>query len=274
MESNRPTSPAQAYQEYYGPAIFEPLTDELLALSAVAPGDRVLDVACGTGIVTRRAASIAGDDGRVTGVDINPAMLEVARSIPAAEGTHIEWREGDGTALPLPDRSFDLVLCQQGLQFFPDRAAGLREMRRVLVEGGRLGLAVWQGLGRHPLFQALAEAEVPHLSAFGIPATVEEATAPFSLGDSEELRSLVTDAGFREIEVVERTIAARFPADQFVERMEYAYAAVVPQFAADPEAFAAYLRAIDADTKSLVERYRVEDRIVVPMHTHVLTART
>jgi ubiquinone/menaquinone biosynthesis C-methylase UbiE len=229
-------------------------------------------VACGTGIVTRRVAASAGPRGRAVGVDINPVMLEVARGIPASAGAEIEWLHGDGTALDLPDEAFDAVYCQQGLQFFPDRAAGARQMWRVLRRGGRAVIATWQGFDRHPLYAALADAEEPHLGALGVEISRQELEAPFSLG-SEELGRILSEAGFTDVRIVERSIEARFATpDRFVERMEFAYAAVIPQFAEDPAAFEAYLEAIARDTAEIVEHYRDGEHIVVPMHTNIAIA--
>jgi SAM-dependent methyltransferase len=267
-------TPAEAYQEYFAPAIFEPLASELVGVAPPRAGDRVLDVACGTGVVTRRAAAIVGPTGRVVGVDINPGMVAVAQSQPGVDSVAIEYRQGDAQALDLPNGSYDVVYCQQGVQFLPDRAAGLREMRRVLRNGGRVAIAVWHGLDRHPLYAALTEAELPHLNRFGVEVTRGDLVAPFSLGDRDELAALLAGAGLRDIEIVSRTIEARFATpDRFVERLEYAYAAVVPVFAADPAAFADYLAAIDRETKSAVERCREGEWVVVPMHTHIAVAR-
>ena len=268
-------NPAQAYQSYFGPAIFEPLATRVLAAAAPAAGERVLDVACGTGILTRRAAAHAGPGGRVVGVDINPAMIETARAIQPEDGSApIEYREGDGTALDEASGAYDLAYCQQGLQFFPDRAAGAVELRRVVRDGGRAVVAVWQGIDRHPLYAALADAEEPHLVALGVSLSREELIAPFSLGDADELRDLLARAGFAEIELTTGSIQARFAdADRFVERLEYAYAAVVPAFAQDPVSFQAYLERIAADTKDVVEEYCAGDEVVVPMHANIAVAR-
>ncbi len=272
--TSQPTSPVQAYQEYFGPAIFEPLLAHLIELAAPRPGERAIDVACGTGIVTRALAERVGGEGSVVGVDLNPMMIELAGSLPAPDGAAIDWRQGDATALDLPDASFELACCQQGMQFFGDRAAGAAELRRVLVDGGRAVVAVWHDLAAHPLYAALAAAEEPHLSALGVEITREELTAPFSLGDADALRDLLAAARFSAVDVTSRTIEARFPdADRFVERMEYAYAAVIPRFAEDPEAFQSYLEAIGRDTREIVETYRDGDHVVVPMHAHIAVAR-
>ncbi len=273
MSATDASSPAHAYQAYFGRAIFEPLTAEVLASSPPGQGDRVLDVACGTGILTRRLAAAAGPAGRVFGIDVNPKMIEVATEVTADHGSPIEYRQGDGTALDLPDASFDAVYCQQGLQFFPDRAAGVREMRRVLDTSGRATVATWRGLDHHPLYLALADAEEPHLVALGVEITRAELEAPFSLGDPHELEALLRDAGFRDVRVRSVSIEARFPdADHFVQRMEFAYAAVIPQFADDADAFSAYLDAIARDTKAIVATHRQGDDIVVPMHAILAVA--
>jgi SAM-dependent methyltransferase len=267
-------NPAQAYQSYFGPAIFEPLTERVLAVAAPAAGERVIDVACGTGILTRRAAGHAGPAGEVVGVDLNPAMIEIAGAIQPEDGSApIEYREGDGTALDEPSGAYDMAYCQQGLQFFPDRAAGAHELRRVVRYGGRAVVAVWQGIDRHPLYAALADAEEPHLAALGVSLSREELIAPFSLGDADDLHDLLTRAGFADVELTTDSIAARFDADRFVERLEYAYAAVVPAFAQDPAAFQAYLERITADTKDIVDEYRAGEEVIVPMHANIAVAR-
>ncbi len=127
------------------PTVFSPWATDLLELAKLRPGERVLDVACGTGIVARGAAAQIGTTGAVTGLDLNPGMLNVARARPTPFGAAVTWVEGSALAMPLPDAAFDAVLCQQGVQFFPDQSAGLREMHRVLVPGGRVLLSVWEG---------------------------------------------------------------------------------------------------------------------------------
>jgi len=125
MMQDQKVTPAQAYEDYFGPAIFEPLT-QVLEYAPPQLGERVLDLACGTGIVARRVAPMVGVGGRVVGVDINPGMIEVAQAQPAPEGAPIEWRQGDALTLDLPDSAFDVVLLQQGCSSSPTarRACG------------------------------------------------------------------------------------------------------------------------------------------------------
>ena len=137
------------YQRHLVPVVFEPWAELLLDAVTVAPGSRVLDVASGTGVVARAAARRAGDGGRVVASDVSATMLARSAAVEAPSGAPIEYREASADALPFADGSFDVVLCQQGLQFFPSRAAAVSEMRRVLRPGGVAGIAVWaQG---HPL---------------------------------------------------------------------------------------------------------------------------
>lgn len=130
-------SPPENYERYFVPAIGEPVARDLIDRAALRAGERVLDVACGTGIVARLAAEQVGETGTVAGLDVNPGMLAVARSVTPPE-TSIDWHEASAEDMPLPDDVFDVVLCQMGLQFMADKPAALSEMRRVLAPGGRI----------------------------------------------------------------------------------------------------------------------------------------
>ena len=126
---------AQLYQSFFVPVIATPVSGELLRTAGLRAGERVLDVACGTGVITRMAAEQVGRFGTVTAVDLAPDMLEVARATPAA-GAPIEWHQADAASLPMPDASSDVALCQMGLMFMEDRAGALAELHRVLTPGG------------------------------------------------------------------------------------------------------------------------------------------
>jgi ubiquinone/menaquinone biosynthesis C-methylase UbiE len=187
-------NPAENYERFFVPAIGEPLANDLIRFAAVRPGERILDVACGTGIVARLALEQVDSNGTVAGVDVNPGMLEVARSITPADRP-IEWHETGAEDMSLPDEAFDVVLCQISLQFMADKLAALQEMRRVLAPGGRLILSVPGPAGK--IFGVLAEAMERHISA----EAAGFVTQVFSLHDTAEIQQLLSEAGFRDIAV-------------------------------------------------------------------------
>lgn len=187
-------NPAQNYQRFFVPVIGEPVAEDLMEVARLRPGERVLDVACGTGVVTRLAAERVGEDGSVAGLDVNPAMLAVARAETPAS-LPVDWHEASAESMPLADQAFDVVLCQMGLQFVPDKAAALREMRRVLHEGGRVHLTV---PGPKPeLFAVMTDALARHLG----PEAASFVDLVFSMHDVDELAELMRGAGFEEVDV-------------------------------------------------------------------------
>lgn len=271
MGTTPPLKPAESYETFYGPAIFAPAAAILLEYADPRPGENVLDLACGTGMVARHVAPRVGSGGRITAVDLNPAMLEVGRALPPPPGAPIDWREGDAVDVALPQAHFHLALCQHGLQFFPDRGAALANVHGALRPGGRLALSVWQGMDRNTFFRDLAEIEVRHLASVGV--TREEVEAPFSM-HREQVVDLLHRAGFRDTQVAERSIEARFPSpDTFIRNMELAYAAVIPEFVDDPGAFEAFVDGVEAGSREVVRSHVRGDHVVVPMHMWVVTAR-
>ena len=144
---------AELYEAAFVPSFFAQWAPVLCDLAGVKAGDRVLDVACGTGIVARTAAERTGPAGRVVGLDLNEAMLDVARRV----GPGVDWWRGDAASLPFPDRGFDVVLCQMALMFFPDRSAAVTEMARVVAGGGTVGLVVPSALEAQPMFEPFVE---------------------------------------------------------------------------------------------------------------------
>ena len=198
-------SAAENYERYFVPVIPVPLAADLMQTAALRTGEHVVDVACGTGVVARMAADRVGPTGRVVGVDLNPGMLEVASSLPSPPAAAIEWRQGSVEALPLPDESFDFVLCQLGLMFVGDRAAALRQMYRVLSSGGRVAITVPGPIPR--LFEIFADALARHIGA----DVSRFMRLVFSLSDADELDRLMRDAGFREVGVDVITKTLRLP---------------------------------------------------------------
>lgn len=183
---------AQNYERYFVPTIGEPVARDLIAAAELRAGERVLDVACGTGVVARLAAEQVGPTGTVTGLDLNPGMLAVARSVAPAEPP-IAWHEASADDMPLPDGAFDVVLCSMGLQFMGDQLAALGEMRRVLAPGGRV-LVTAPGPTPAP-FAIFAAALARHLSD-DIAGFVH---AVFSLHDPRELADLMAAAGLGDV---------------------------------------------------------------------------
>lgn len=198
-------TPAENYQRFFVPAIGAPVADDLIATADLQPGERVLDVACGTGIVTRLASARVGTAGSVTGLDITPGMLAVARSA-TPPGMSIDWQEANAESMPLPDNAFDVVLCQMGLQFVSGKLTALREMRRVLRTGGRAVINVPGP--KPPLFAIMAEALARH---FG-PEAAAFADRVFSMHDVDELEELMRGAGFLDVGVESKPKNLRFPA--------------------------------------------------------------
>jgi ubiquinone/menaquinone biosynthesis C-methylase UbiE len=194
----------QNYQKYFVPAIGAPLADELIRTASLRPQDRVLDVACGTGVVTRLAAKCVQGGGRADGLDVNPGMLAVARTISADSA--IDWYETSAEAMPLPDGSYDVALCQMGLQFMPGKVQALREIRRILAPGGR---ALFNLSGPKPaVFAIMADALSRHID----PRCADFVEVVFSLHDAGELGGLMADAGFENVEIQTETQTLKLPA--------------------------------------------------------------
>jgi ubiquinone/menaquinone biosynthesis C-methylase UbiE len=182
--------------------MMEPWVRRLVDVAALRPAEHVLDVACGTGFVARLAAERVGTGGRVVGIDLNVSMIEAARAVSTGDSRNtIEWRTGDAAALPFANAVFDVVLCQQGVQFFPDRLRGLREMRRVLRHGGRLAFTVWSAITDFPYSAALAGALERHVSA----DAGAMMRAAYALHDAGELHRLVSSAGFQNVAFVQQS---------------------------------------------------------------------
>ena len=199
-------SAAEKYERFVA-SWFRPWAEDLVERAGLKPGDHVIDVACGTGIVTRAAAPVIGPDGSLVATDLNEDMLAEARRHEVA-GVPVTWRQADATELPFLSAAFDAVLCQQGLQFVPDKAAAVSEMRRVLRVDGVAAVSVWRSAVHNPYIAALADGLTRHVSA----AAGQSMLAPCGFGDRDELAALFTGAGFASVEVHAVTIE-RTPVD-------------------------------------------------------------
>jgi ubiquinone/menaquinone biosynthesis C-methylase UbiE len=254
------------YERYLVPSIFAPWADDLIEMVALQPHHRVLDIACGTGAVARTAARHQGSGGNVTGVDLSAPMLTAARSAAAADGATIAWQEGSALQLPLADEAFDVAFCQQGLQFFPDRPAAMREMYRVLVPGGKLVLSVWREIERSPGFAILAQALTSHVSA---DAGALLRLGPFGLSGAEELRDLIAGAGFKDIDIHPATKILRYPSsDEFVLRYAAGSALAGAVANVDDDARAALL----AEVAERLQPYVQARELAFPIESNIVIA--
>jgi SAM-dependent methyltransferase len=250
------------YQAFLVPGMFTPFAERLISDLSVAAGSAMLDIACGTGVVTRLAALATGPTGKVTGVDIGAPMLAVARSQPPEPGAApITYVEASALELPLPDRSFDYATCHHGFQFFPDRAAAIGELRRVLRPGGRVAIACWTGLEETPPFRAIRDALRVHVS--------EEAgqmmSSPFSV-PAAELGALLETAEFTEVAVERVELVVSFPAVSDFGARVIAAGPVAPMFDQAP---LAARQALAAEVADVAERYTDGDTVRFPMYSIV-----
>jgi ubiquinone/menaquinone biosynthesis C-methylase UbiE len=262
-------SAPEVYERELVPAVFGAWAPILVELAHPSTGDRVLDVACGTGIVARTAAARVGPTGSVVGVDLNPGMLSVARSVVLTDsrsGAPFHWQEANADSLPFPDHSFDVVYCQLGLQFFTNRPAAVREMRRVLGGKGRLALMVWRGINESPGFAVLAEALERQVGQ----AAAAIMRAPFGLSSADELAALVRDAGFQDVAIQQRVGTVRFPS---IERFVLSYVAGSPLAGPVSQANDAARAALVTDTRNGLGKYTNDTELAFPIAAHLLSAR-
>ncbi len=249
----------ELYERYMVRSVFRPWATDLLAVAAPSTGERVLDVACGTGAVTRLVAQHVGPSGRLVGLDISPGMLAVVR---ASSDSWIEWLESSATALPLPGAAFDLVVCQQGLQYFPDRPAALCEMRRVLADDGRLALSVFCASPGHV---AVADAVASHLG----PEAAALICGALDLADRDALHALLIGAGFRNVAIRRAVRTVCFPSqDHFIEYL--LTSRLADELANLPDERRAVLL---NDARASLRAYVKMEALAFPMESHLAVAR-
>ncbi len=254
------TTAATAYEEHLVTKIFGPWAERVVELAAPAPGEAVLDIACGTG--ARLAAPRVQPGGRVAGLDNDPGMIEVARRLAAERKFDIAWHCDSALALPFTDATFDLCLCLQGPQFVSDPLIGLREIHRVLKTGGRLAASFWAPIEHNKGHHALAQA----LEKQGL----APALRPFSLGDPEKAQALFTEAGFRTIALRSEEREASFPS----------VAAFIAGIAAGAPATRHALAQLDvsrkqefhADVENILEPFAAPDGLRLPTRSNIVIA--
>jgi len=254
---------AELYERVVARHILGPWAPSLVDAARLQPGERVLDLACGTGVVARLAAKHLGAGGHVAGVDLNAGMISVAQSLPASAGAPIEWLEGSAHAIPLADASVDAVLCQQGLQFFLDKALSLREMRRVLRRGGRMALSVWRSVGIYN--SAVGKA----LARFAGEDAAARFCASRNVLAAEELQRLTGGAGFCDVNVHVQRMNIHLPR---LDRFALEHLAGTPVAATVAALHASSRSDIGASVMRELEPFSDGDGVTYPEEIHLVTA--
>jgi ubiquinone/menaquinone biosynthesis C-methylase UbiE len=256
----------EAYERYIVPAWMSEWAQALVEIAEVGTGQQVLDVACGTGVVARKAVRLVGQSGRVVGLDVNEGMIRAAEYFAKLQGIDtIEWLQGNAASMPFGDAEYDVILCQQGVQFCPDPLATLREMARVMIPGGRLAISTWRELRRYPCFTAFTDV----LEAFFGKESMNFVHASFSLADGDRLRDLVNNAGFHNVHIRLEVKMARYPS---LEEFIPGYLSATP--------LAAKIAGMKEQDRSVMSRriiaslrdYIDDDGLAAPMECHVITA--
>jgi ubiquinone/menaquinone biosynthesis C-methylase UbiE len=254
----------ELYERFLVEPLFRPFAEALLERAALGRSERLLDVACGTGIVARLGRDRVGDEGHVVGVDASPGMLAVARTVSPS----IDWREGDATRLPAShDEVFDVVTCHQGLQFFADRPAAVREMRRVLAPGGRLAVGTWCPLEDAPLFRELHAVAERHAGSIS--------DQRHGFGDASAIGRLLTEAAFDGVRVEPVTHTIRMSDPAMFARLN-TMASVGMSAAAKAMNDAERARVIEAitrDSMDVMQRYLDAEELVFELRANIATAR-
>ena len=254
---------AVLYERYAVPYVLGPWSLQLIDLAALRPGERVLDLACGTGLIARLAAPRVGSTGKVTGIDFNAGMLAVARALPPVSGPTIAWNQESAIALKLPDASIDVVLCQQGLQFFPDKLRALCEMHRVMAPAGRTLLSVWKSAGPYNI--AIAEALEQYVSKETATIYRLSRTVP----NADELHQWLVQAGFYNVSVCPSAMTIRLPNIEMF---------ILQHLSTTPVA-GAVARLSDAERSELARKVHISlhsfadgDGVAVPEETNIAMA--
>jgi len=251
---------AEAYEELLVPAITGQWAAPMLDLAGVSAGQRVLDVACGTGVLARAAAERVGPTGHVVGVDLNPAMLTVAARIRP----DLEWREGDAANLPLEDERFDSALCLSALFFFPDVNAAVAEMARVVRTGGVVVIQTYASLDDQPVYGQFIETVLRYAS--------EDARSLidtyFSRGDLPALRQTFEGASLRVEQTVSPMGVAAYGSWDELIATEVKSTPLVDRLTDDQ------LEQIRQDLESLLRRHQAPDgSLKLPIRSHLITGR-
>jgi ubiquinone/menaquinone biosynthesis C-methylase UbiE len=259
----------ELYERHLVPAVTLPWAIDLVDRVGVGPGDRVLDLACGTGVVARTVASRVQSAGVVAALDLNAGMLRIARSLAAAGDHAIDWYQGSALALPFDGGAFQVVLCQLGLQFFPDRLRAVQEIRRVLARGGRVGASVYSAIDRNPATHALSDALDRHLG----PGASRTKRAEHSLAEAQVLRTLFVDAGFADVRVDAVTRNVHFASVSEYVRIQLSatpLAALLKD--REPRTIERLIALVSADVGDRLAHYVHKGGVDFPQEVHIAVA--
>ena len=254
---------AEIYERQLVGPLFRPFAEDLVARLTPGGHDRLIDVACGTGIVARVARERMGPAARIVGVDASPLMLAVARGVDST----IDWREGNAMSLPVADgERFSLLTCHQGLQFFPDKTAAAREMRRVLQPGGRVAIGTWRPIEESALFRELHSIAQQQLGPI--------VDARHSFGDDRAIVRLLADAGFHKLQVETITHDIRMPDATTFARMNATALSSMSEKgkAMSDEARQQTIERIVSDSAATVAKYTKGGAAVFALSTNLATA--
>jgi SAM-dependent methyltransferase len=253
------TDAAEVYESCFVPAIFGAWAGPVADAAGIGRGDRALDVGCGTGVLAREALRRVGEEGQVVGLDLNEGMLAVA----ARTEPNVEWRQGDAASLPFEDASFDAVVSQFALMYFPDRAASLREMWRTLAPGGRLAVASWASIDHARGYEILVDVAVRQCGR----AAADVLAAPFVLGDPAELAELYADSGIPGAKVTLHEGSIQFPSVTEFIRIEVKGSPLAGMLGDDA------MQALAAESEDALGAFVAPSgEIVMPMDAHIVTA--
>lgn len=250
---------AEVYEEFFVPALFQQWASRVADVAQISSNQRVLDVACGTGILTREVSERVGAGGSVVGLDPNEGMLLVAKR----KAPEIEWRQGRAEVLPFESNNFDAVVCQFGLMFFENRRAALEEMVRVLRQGGHLAVAVWDLLENIPGYTAVTKL----LERLFGSEVADAMQAPFVLGNTKILQSLFADADVSNIQIMTYEGTARFPSINswiYTETKGWTFADMIDD--------AQYQRLLQEAEKELRQFVTPEGTVAFRLPAHIVTS--
>lgn len=248
---------ADEYERTLVPAIFEGYARDLVERARpIGASDRILDLGCGTGIVARVLRERLGGAANIMGLDASAPMLEKARSI----APEIVFREGNAMTLPFTDHSFELVLCQEMLQFVPDRAGALREARRVLSPGGRFLVSTWRPRSEQPFHDALGRVAERHLG---------KSNDKRWLLDSDTLGQALTDAGFTNIRIETVSLIERY---RELSTRRNAMAANFDLGALAEDEKERRFAAVEADSAEVFARFALDEGFGAPSFANVASA--